>query len=72
MISLQKITMPKPKQRQGEAEQPPKAKGWQAKMNARYRELMASGKLERHLPFTVNRRQEKIYDDERKRQRYKE
>ena len=60
--------MPKPKLRQGGPEPVPKAKGWQAKLNERYRELMASGKLERHLPFTVNRRQEKLYDEERKRE----
>lgn len=64
--------MPKPKLRQGATEQPKKAKGWQAKMNARYRELMAIGKLDRHLPFTVNRRQEKLYEQERKREQGKD
>ena len=60
--------MPKPKQKQGDAEQTPKAKGWQKRFHERYRQLMASGKLDRHLPFTVNRRQEKLYEEERKRE----
>lgn len=59
--------MPKPKLRQGTTEQQPKAKGWQKRMNERYRELMARGKIT-HLPHTVNRRQEKLYGEERKRE----